>query len=200
MDEMRSNTRRRGDALTESVYDAVLELIKEVGYVNLTFQQIAKAAKTSRTVLYRRWETTFDLILEIMEYRTSKALGGRLIDKIENTGTLRGDLLRLLTLYQGIYAEVGLEIMNVFLFEMGENNAKISVIETTAKTKNIMVMRKLFGFAKARGDKINGVSDITLTLPFNLIRMDNFMYKNVVDASRIELLVDEILLPVFTAK
>jgi len=191
--------RRRGDALSESIYNATIELIKKVGYTNLTFQQIALAAKTSRTVMYRRWETTFDLIREIMVYKTTNALDGELIDKIEDTGSLRGDLLQLLTLYQSVYAEVGYEIMNAILFEMGQDNKKMSEIEVNATNKNIMIMRKLLGYAKGRGEKIKSVSDATLTLPFDLIRVENLLRKDAIDAKRLELLVDEILLPVFLA-
>ena len=125
MNETSVNTRRRGDALVESIYDAVVKLIKEVGYANLTFQQIAKVAKTSRSVLYRRWANRFDLLMEIVDDRSSKALGGQLIDRIENTGTLRGDMINLLTLYQSTYAEIEPEIMSAALFEIGQGNKKV---------------------------------------------------------------------------
>ena len=198
MNETSGNTRKRGDALVESIYDAVVKLIKEVGYANLTFQQIAKVAKTSRSVLYRRWANMFDLLMEIVDDRSSKALGGQLIDRIENTGTLRGDLINLLTLYQSTYTEIGPEIMSAALFEIGQGNKKVHEAEADVTAKNIMVMQKLLKNARSRGEKIKMVSDITLTLPFNLIRMENLMHKNV-DSNRIALFVDEILLPVFTA-
>ncbi len=197
MEKAIRNTRRRGDTLNESIYNATIEIIKEVGYANLTFQKIAHAAKTSRTVMYRHWETTFDLIREIIIYKTANALGGELIDKIDSTGNLREDLLQLLTLYQSIYTEVGPEIMNAFLFEMGQNNDQIPEIEVNAKNKNILTMRELLESAKARGEKIKEVSDDTLTLPFDLVRIENFIHKGSVSANRFELLVDEILLPVF---
>ena len=69
--------------------------------------------------------------------------------------------------------------------------------EVDAAAKNILVIQKLLKNAKSRGEKIKEVSDITLTLPFNLIRLENFVYKNV-DSNRIALFVNEILLPVFT--
>jgi AcrR family transcriptional regulator len=191
--------RRRGDALSESIYDATIEMIQKVGYTNLTFQQIAQAAKTSRTVMYRRWKTKYDLIREIMVYKMTNILGGELIDRIEDTGSLRGDLLQLLTLYQSIYAEIGPEIMNAILFEIGQDRKKKIEIEVNATNKNILVMRKLLGFAKNRGEKIKEVSDATLTLPFDLIRVENLLRKDVIDRNRLELLVDEILLPVFLA-
>jgi AcrR family transcriptional regulator len=190
--------RRRGDALSESIYNATIETIKKVGYTNLTFQQIAHAAKTSRTVIYRRWKSKFDLLYEIWVYKTRKALGGELIDLIEDTGSLRSDLLQLLTLYQKMFTEVGPEIMNAILFEMGQNNKKTAEMKEDAITKNILTMRKLLGFAKARGEKIKEVSDATLTLPFDLIRIENLLRKNI-GTNRLELLVDEILLPVFRA-
>jgi AcrR family transcriptional regulator len=191
------NTRKRGETLVESIHDAAVKLIREVGYANLTFQQIAKAAKTSRSVLYRRWANMFDLLMEIVDDRSSNVLGGQLIDRIEDTGTLRGDLLHLLTLYQSTYAEIGPEILSAVLFEIGQGNNKVPEAEVDAAAKNILVMRKLLKNAKSRGEKIRRVGDITLTLPFNLIRMENLMYKKV-DSKRIALFVDEILIPVFT--
>lgn len=199
MKEPERNTRRRGDILIESIYAATVELIKEVGYANLTFQQIAQTAKTSRTVLYRRWDTTFDLIREIMVYKATMVFDGELYDIVKDTGSLRGDLLLLLTIYHRFYTEVGSEIMNAFLFEMSQNNKKISNIKINAEEKNILTMRKLLGFAKARGEKIKDVSNDALTLPFDLIRMGNIMRKDVYDEKRLELLVDEILIPVFKA-
>ena len=197
MNETSVNKRKRGVTLAESIYDAAVKLIKEVGYANLTFQQIAIAAKTSRSVLYHRWANMFDLLMEIVDDRSSKALGGPLIDRIENTGTLRGDLLNLLTLYQRVYAETGPEILSAVLFEIGQGNNKVHEAEVDAAAKNILVMRKILRNAKSRGEKIKEVSDITLSLPFTLIRMEYFMYKTV-DYDRIALFVDEILLPVFT--
>lgn len=194
---MGTNTRRRGDTLTEDIYKATIELIKKVGYTNLTFQQIAQAAKTSRTVLYRRWKTTFELIYDIMVYKMKNTLGGELIDRIKDTGSLRGDLLQLLTLYQSVYIEVEHEIMNAILFELGQSNDKMSELEMNATNKNIFVMRKLLEFAKKRGEVIKEVSDETLTLPFDLIRMENILRQDGIDEKRLEVLVDEILLPVF---
>lgn len=164
---------------------------------NLTFQQIANRAKTSRTVLYRRWPTAFELIKEINEYRSKLALNGDLIDKIQDTGSLIGDLLQFLTLYQMIYDEIGSEIMNAFLLEIGQNNKKIDAIKLLAIEKDILIMKKLLNFAKGRGEKIKEVSDDTLILPFDLIRMENIFHENEVDERNLIRLVDEILLPVF---
>ena len=191
--------RRRGDILLQSIYQATVEILKEEGYGNLTFQRIAQKTGTSRTVLYRRWGTPLALIYEIRGYRTNKALHGEFIDKIENTGSLRGDLLLLLTLYQRVYVEVGQEIMNAILFEMSQNSVSLADISKNALESNMLSMRKVLRFAQARGEKIRDVSPQTLTLPFDLIRMSNLLYHAVIDPDRLESMVDEILLPVFLA-
>ena len=191
-------TRKRGDKLIESIYDAAVEIIRNEGYGNLTFLKISRLAKTGRTVLYRRWATPFDLIREIMIYKSAQALGGDLTDMIKDTGSLRGDLLYLMELYQQIYISVGPEIMNAVLFEMSQNNRRISAIMSNIGLRNTELMEKLLGFAKTRGDKIKPLSDQALTLPFNLIRMSFLWEQRTIDAAAREHLVDEILLPVFT--
>ncbi len=148
MKETNRNIRKRGNVLLESIYDATVKVIKEVGYANLTFQQIAKTAKTSRTVIYRRWSTKFDLIREIKEYKKSIVLDGELSDEIQKTESLREDLLQLLTLYQKVYMGVGPEIMSAFLFELSQNNDKIAEIKIIAKEKNIMIMKNCWNLLR----------------------------------------------------
>jgi len=195
----RGSRRRRGDILLESIYQATVKILKEEGYANLTFQRIAQMTRTSRTVLYRRWGNPLALIYEIRGYRTNKALHGELIDKIENTGSLRGDLLLLLTLYQSVYVVVGQEIMNAVLFEMSQNNVNLVELSKNAIESNVLTMRKILRFAQSRGEKIRDVSPLTLTLPFDLIRVSNLLHQAVIDPDRLECMVDEILLPVFLA-
>lgn len=199
VNEQQNNTRRRGDVLMDSIYEATTSLIREVGYANLTFQQIAQAAKTSRTVLYRRWATPFELIQAILVYKVSEAMGGDMMDLLEDTGSLRGDLLSLLKLYQRMYTEVGPEIMNAFLVEMGSRNEKIEDIRPRAIERNMLAMQKVLGFAQARGEKTKQVSDLTLTLPFDLIRIENMVHRDSIDTNRLQLLIEEVLLPVFKA-
>ena len=148
--DARSDTRRRGDTLTESIYQAVEDIIKPEGYTNLTFQKIAQAARTSRTVLYRRWETPLELIHDLMVEKLLHALGGEFIDMLEDAGSLRGDLLRLLTLYQRYYIAVGPEIMNAVLFEASQNSPAMVAMGQNAVKKNILAIRKVLDFARMR--------------------------------------------------
>jgi len=190
-------TRKRGDVLIESIYSAAIEIIREEGYGNLTFLRIARLARTGRAGLYRRWATPLDLVREIMTYRSAQELGGNLEDLVEDTGSLRGDLLYMMGLYNRIYVNVGPEIMNAILFEMGQNNAGIPAIKDDIGFRNVELMEKLLGFAEARGEKVNKVGKATLTLPFDLIRMSFLWGQRELGREACEQLVDEILLPVF---
>ncbi len=48
-----------------------------------------------------------------------------------------------------------------------------------------MIMEKLLEFAKEDGDKIKKVSNKTLVLPFDLIRIENIMSKSDIDENRL---------------
>jgi len=196
----RGATRKRGDELLESIYTAAIEIIRDEGYGSLTFLRIARLARTGRAGLYRRWATPLDLIREIMTYRSAQALGGDMVDLLIDTGSLRGDLLYLLNLYQKIYVSVGPEVMNAMLFEMSQNNMKLPEIKNNAAYRNVETMEKILGFAKARGEKIKPLSERALRLPFELIRMTFLWERRALDQADQERLVDEILLPVYYAQ
>ncbi|WP_233262389.1 TetR family transcriptional regulator, partial [Lactiplantibacillus plantarum] len=56
------NQRRRGNRLENAIYDTTYTLLSQYGLDQVTFSRVATAAATSRSVLYRYWDSTFDLI------------------------------------------------------------------------------------------------------------------------------------------
>ena len=66
-----------------------LELLQEHGYDRLTVDGVAAAGRASKATLYRRWPTKAELVLAAF------AEGTRQVAIAPNTGSLRGDLLRL---------------------------------------------------------------------------------------------------------
>ena len=198
MDEQKS-VRRRGDELMESLFDATFKLINEVKHTNLTFGQIADAAKTSRSVLYRRWPTTFDLLQDIYTYKAKKLFDGEFLNKLENTGSLRGDLNQLLTVCQSAYDEIGSEvIINYYYIRLQDkDNSREPLVHTNVVNKFIEAMKTILKNAESRGENIKVTSGVTLMLPFDLIRIENLVRMQGIDNKRLQTLVDEILLPVF---
>lgn len=193
------NSRRRGDELLESLYDATMKLTTTIKLTDLTFQQIADEAKTSRTVLYRRWATTFDLLQDIYSYKAKKLFDGAFFDELTDNGDLRKDLLQLLTVYQKVHTEIGAEIINnyYFLRAQDKDDTKELPIHKQAIEKYLDATKKILTNAEKRGEKIKKTSQITLMLPYDLIRTENLIRPTNISKKRLTMMVDEILMPVF---
>ena len=193
------NSRRRGDELLESLYDATMRLAATVKITNLTFQQIADEANTSRTVLYRRWATTFDLLQEIYAYKAKKLFDGLFFKELKDNGSLREDFIQLLTVYQKAYSEIGAEIINnyYFLRSQDKDDANELPVHQQAIVKYLNATKEILTNAEKRGEKIKKTSQITLMLPYDLIRTENLIRPNAITKKRLAMMVDEILLPVF---
>ena len=191
--------RRRGGELLDSLFDVTFKLMNEVGHTNLTFAQIAEAANTSRSVLYRRWPTTLDLLQDIYTYKAKKLFEGQFFEDLIDTGSLRGDFIHLLEIYQGIYAEIGVDILNNYYYirMQDKENLKKPIIHAIALEKHIEAIKKILQRAQSRGEETNAVSKITLMLPLDLIRIENLVRIGNIDDNRIKVLVDEVLLPIF---
>ncbi|MBK6014029.1 TetR/AcrR family transcriptional regulator [Streptomyces sp. MBT53] len=71
------------------LYDAVLDLLREVGYEALSMEAVATRARFSKATLYRDWGGKPQLVAAAVEFRRPTR-----IDLID-TGSLRGDLYAL---------------------------------------------------------------------------------------------------------
>ncbi|MEV8046320.1 TetR/AcrR family transcriptional regulator [Streptomyces griseoluteus] len=71
------------------LYEAVLDLLREVGYDALTMDAVAARTRSSKATLYRQWGGKAELVARAI--RHSKP--GRISDV--DTGSLRGDFLAL---------------------------------------------------------------------------------------------------------
>jgi AcrR family transcriptional regulator len=85
-------TRRRGAELESAILDAAWEQLIAEGYEHFTVDTVAARARTSKPVLYRRWKTREDMLRATVRHR-----GAATSLPAPDTGTLRGDLLALLT-------------------------------------------------------------------------------------------------------
>ncbi|MFE9256224.1 TetR/AcrR family transcriptional regulator [Streptomyces sp. NPDC006879] len=74
------------------LHEAVLELLREVGYEALTMDAVAARTKSSKATLYRQWGSKPELVARAL--RCAQPVSLRDID----TGSLRGDLRRMVEL------------------------------------------------------------------------------------------------------
>ncbi len=68
------------------LYDAVLDLLREVGYDALTMDAVAARTRSSKSTLYRQWGGKAELVVKAIRHDKPVEIGD--ID----TGSLRGDL------------------------------------------------------------------------------------------------------------
>ncbi|MFD8818102.1 TetR/AcrR family transcriptional regulator [Streptomyces sp. NPDC059627] len=69
------------------LYEAVLDLLREVGYDALTMDAVAARTKSSKATLYRQWGGKAELVAKAVRYQKPSAAIGEI-----DTGSLRGDL------------------------------------------------------------------------------------------------------------
>src|ERR1700744_3783867 len=97
-------TRRRGAALEEALLDAAWDELQVAGYQAMTMEAVADRAGTSRAVLYRRWPKRAELVVAALRRHRPISSG-----EVPDTGSLRGDVLALLTRMSGQLAATGPE-------------------------------------------------------------------------------------------
>ncbi|MFE3518430.1 TetR/AcrR family transcriptional regulator [Streptomyces sp. NPDC059166] len=69
------------------LYEAVLDLLGEVGYEALTMDAVAARTRSSKATLYRQWGSKAELVVKALRNDKPVHLGDL------DTGTLRGDFL-----------------------------------------------------------------------------------------------------------
>ncbi|WP_460819417.1 TetR-like C-terminal domain-containing protein [Nocardioides korecus] len=83
----------RDEARDARIIDAVLDLIVEKGYVDLTMGAVAARAGVAKATVYRRWASREDLVADALETLMLPAVPAEARD----TGALRDDLIATLT-------------------------------------------------------------------------------------------------------
>jgi AcrR family transcriptional regulator len=90
--EPASRGRPRDPRRREAILRAAIELVAEVGYDRMTVEALAARAGVSKPTIYRRWPGgKKEIVLDAMRSKHADA------DAMSDTGSLRGDLLALLS-------------------------------------------------------------------------------------------------------
>jgi AcrR family transcriptional regulator len=82
--------RPRSQRAHQAILDATNEILEELGFVDLTIDEVAQRAGVSKTTIYRRWSTKGTLVFEAF---SADFLA---LQPLPDTGSLRGDLLAAL--------------------------------------------------------------------------------------------------------
>ncbi len=186
--------RRRGAALEHAILDAGWDQLLEAGYERFTIDAVAMRSSAARSVLYRRWPSRFDLLKAVIRRRGE-------IDEIPtpDTGTLRGDVLAILTEFSDRRSRIiGLIAarLGAYYDEAGGSPKELRewFVSEGPSTMDTIVER-----AVARGELATTPPARIVALPADLIRHELFMTMTAVPAETIREIVDDVFLPLATA-
>jgi len=191
---------RRSDGDAESPWSprecellaVTLELLQEHGYDRLTLDAVAATARASKATLYRRWPTKAELVLAAF------VEGTRHVAVDPDTGTLRGDLLKL---GEAICAHVSTHASTIraVLVETSRSAELDAMMQEQFLDQRKALMAHVLARAVDRGEiEASAITeDLWDMLPGYLI------YRSVLtgrapSARTIEELVDNVLLPSLT--
>ncbi|KRK80859.1 TetR/AcrR family transcriptional regulator [Companilactobacillus nodensis] len=188
--------RRRGADLENAVLSSAWELLQEVGYQDFTMAEVAKRANAAKPVLYRRWSEKSSLAATaILKF------GPKLDVTIPDTGNLRQDLIEFFNQLIKIFDMFGAEKLKGLVTDRLKSIPMGKLFSASnSENKLQTAVEQILKQAEKRGE-------LTVAeLPLRVLHLPSVLFINeVVDQEAvtrevIAQIVDDILVPVFTAK
>jgi AcrR family transcriptional regulator len=169
-----------------------LALLQQNGYDRLTLEAVATKAQASKATMYRRWPTKAELVLAAF------IEGVRLVAVPPDTGTLRGDLLRL---GESILEQCGQHTgtLRAVLVEMPGNPALSDAMQTQFIDKRRALMQFILQQAVDRGEIASAaVNDELWDLLPGYLTFRSILPNTPPTGDTVRALVDDVLLPSLT--
>jgi AcrR family transcriptional regulator len=184
-------TRRRGKGLEDAILEAALAELTDGGYARFTIEGVAERAGTSRHVIYRRWSTRSELALMALLHDVQRKRR-----PIPDTGSLRGDVIALLTQAN----ETRLGLVATFSVQLGTYYTETGTTPEHLREQILgdrpRAMEVILERAAARGEVDPArVTSRVATLPIDLLRHEALMTLSAVPRASILEIVDDIFLP-----
>jgi AcrR family transcriptional regulator len=184
-------TRRRGAELERAILDAAWEQLTAEGYEHFTIDTVAARAQTSKPVLYRRWKTRDDLLRATVRHR---GVADPAPDP--DTGTLRGDLLALLTHANSTRSPMAALVSSMLGSYYNQTGPTPAELRDEFMGQRGSAVEKVVNRAVKRGE----VDPARLTpriidLPFALFRNEMMMTLKPVPDHVLRQIVDDIFIP-----
>jgi AcrR family transcriptional regulator len=187
---------RPGAELEAAILDAAWEQLVAEGYEHFTIDAIATRAQTSKPVLYRRWKTREDLLRATVRHR-----GAADAPVIPDTGSLRGDLLALLTIAntpRNPMVAVVSSMLGSFYNQTGPTPAELRNMFLSQRGAAV---QQVVDRAVERGDADPArLTPRIIDLPFDLFRNEMMMTLTVVPDHVLRQIVDDIFIPLVSPR
>lgn len=169
-----------------------LQLLQEHGYDRLSLDVVASTARASKATLYRRWPTKAELVLAAF------VEGTRQVAVDPDTGTLRGDLLRI---GEQIRAHVSTHASTIraVLMEISRSANLAAMLQEQFLAQRKALMRRVLARAVDRGEiEASAITDdLWDVLPGYLI-FRSVLTGRAASRRTVQHLVDNVIIPSLT--
>ena len=183
--------RPRDTSRDVAIEKAAIELLREVGYEQVTIESVAARAQVSKATIYRRWKNKPALMADaVHHYAFCKA-------PVIDTGTLRGDLIKVITeKIKTMKSEDGQLIAG--LMAMARTDGDLAEVLTKSLAGYASTAHSaIFERAVARGEiSKEAKRELIFQMVPAVISFRMFMSHQSVDHKFVENFVDDVLIPV----
>ena len=187
----RTPQRRRGEELEAALLEAAWQELVEAGFARLTMESVAARAKTGVAVLYRRWHSKDDLVIAaIRHYGTAHPV------EVPDTGSLRGDMIALLSSFSSTRVSFAATVSAVFSGLLASTGLTPAQVREKILADRPLHSDQIFARAHERGEiDLDRIPPAVLTMPFDLIRHDMLMTYKPIPSERVLAIVDDLFMP-----
>lgn len=184
--------RRRDDVLMSAIRTAVRDELTDRGYSGVTFESVARRAKTSKPVLYRRYRSRAEMVIDalaMLQWQPGQP---------KSTSSLREDLLTQLTSWvEGVH-RIGVDTYRNILAEADDELFDALPVHL-APLVDQTIFRALSD-ARDRGEiGPREIPDRVATTVLALLRNELFFTRNRVDRETVAAILDTVYLPLIDA-
>ncbi|MDG9724735.1 MULTISPECIES: TetR/AcrR family transcriptional regulator [unclassified Streptomyces] len=141
------------------LYEAVLDLLREVGYDALTMDAVAARTRSSKATLYRQWGGKAELVVKAVRHNKPGEIGE------VDTGTLRGDLHALIAHDDDCTIEQNSALMRGLAMALHQNPDLRQAFREQLIEPEMVEFRRLLERAVDRGEIRPGCPALEFLVP-----------------------------------
>lgn len=183
--------RRTGEELLDALAAAIMTELTEHGYQNLTFEGVARRAKTSKPVLYRRFTTRSEMVT-FAAVRTAPAF----LTELQDSTSLRKDFQNLINVLQRWMEHI--EIVTVLGVLSEASPQQREHFSAVTVHPGFVAVTRLYRAAIARGELSEAVLDPSYIRFPMLLLLADILTRGKVDKTELMKLVDRVIIPRLT--
>ncbi|WP_221352175.1 TetR/AcrR family transcriptional regulator [Streptomyces beigongshangae] len=128
------------------LYEAVLDLLREVGYDSLTMDAVAARTRSSKATLYRQWGGKAELVVKAIRHHKPVDISG------VDTGSLRGDFHLLIIRQDDCRMEQDSALMRALGMAVHSNPDLLAALREWLVEPEMEAMRQVVRRAVDRGE------------------------------------------------